>query len=1094
MNDADMRKYIRDLNNGLKAGNATEHTHRPALKTFLEAAYGDIQAINEPKRIECGSPDYQIAKKGGQKGDQKEDAKLTVGYIEAKDIHVDLRAIDRDSNFKNPKTPNGRQLKRYREGLPNLILTNYLEFYLYADGEKRSEACLAKLNSRDEAKRDAVGAKKTADLLEAFMSHSLLKIADPDDLARRMAGLARLIRDAIQDSFDRGEQTKDLNDLYEASKQALDSELKRNDFIHMFTQTLAYGLFAARVNHTEGKIFDREKAVYEIPSSIPFLRKMFHLIVAPELNSAPFVHYVDDLTRLLHNVNMHDLLAEFGRGTGLQDPIMHFYETFLDAYDPELRKKRGVYYTPDAVISYIVRSVDILLKERFDCADGLVNSAGGAGGSRRVLILDPACGTGSFLYAVVNHIREHFETSGRETMWKAYVKERLLPRLFGFELLTAPYAMAHLRLWMQLSALDKPPKQRDQWAYKFADDERLGVYLTNSLEEALLNDEKLSSPLAFFKDETNAADQIKKRLPVMVVLGNPPYSGHSDNTGDWIQGLINDYKEIDGDLLSNTEKALKWLQDDYVKFIRFGQWRIEETGSGILAFITNHSYIDNPTFRGMRKSLLETFDEIYLLDLHGNANKREKAPDGGKDENVFNIRQGVAVSIFVKHESGRKDENGLADVHQADLWGMREKKYEALYRTDVANTEWTQIEPKAPQYFFKKIGDEKLENLWRQWPKINDIMSVNSVGIVTARDKLTIHYTKEGLMDAVRKFAALPTEEAREFFKLRSDARDWKVELAQNDLNDSRLANENAVPILYRPFDTRWTYYTGLSRGFLCMPRPGVMRNMLMRKNIGLMFMRQVSLDGDYTHFAATRYIMEGRVFYSSQGSASIAPLYYLPKEQTSPQGHLPLESWKPNLDNSYIETLEEALRLRFTPDGPGDLSSTFGPEDVFHYIYAVFHSPTYRQRYDAFLRIDFPRVPPISDVGLFRRLVELGRELTLAHLLESRAVRGSFLRFPVSGNYVVESGHPKYVASQERVYISADRGTQKGQYYEGVPPAVWEFQLGGYQPMEKWLKDRRGRALNYDDLTHYELMAASIGETLRLAPLIDEAVGSFFG
>ena len=1082
MNDADIRKYIEELNNGLKAGNATEHTHRPALKTFLEAAYGGIQAVNEPKRIECGSPDYQIAKKGGQ----KEDAKLTVGYIEAKDIHVDLRAIDRDSNFKNPKTANGRQLKRYREGLPNLILTNYLEFYLYADGEKRSEACLAQLDSRNRAKRDAVGAKKTGDLLEAFMSHSLMPIADPDDLARRMAGLARLIRDAIQDSFERGEQTKDLNDLYEASEQTLDPELKRNDFIDMFTQTLAYGLFAARVNHDENDPFDREKAAYEIPSPNPFIQEMFHLIVGPKLSSAPFVHYVDDLTRLLDNVNMHDLLADFGRETGLPDPIMHFYETFLDAYDPQLRKKRGVYYTPDAVISYIVRSVDILLKERFDCADGLVNFAGGTGGSRRVLILDPACGTGSFLYGVVNHIRAHFETSGHAGMWKSYVKDHLLPRLFGFELLTAPYAMAHLRLWMQLSAQDKLPEQRDAWAYEFAQNERIEVYLTNSLQEAKVQQRRLGI-LGAMTDEANAAADIKSQLPVMVVLGNPPYAGHSANKSDWIKERIADYKQIDGEPIK--ERNPKWLNDDYVKFIRFGQWRIENTGSGILAFITNHGYIDNVTFRGMRKNLLETFDEIYLLDLHGNARKGEKAPDGGPDENVFNIQQGVAIGIFVKKERKDGEKKELASVYHADLWGRRSDKYDALKDLDVSKTEWETVEIKEPNFYFKRIGNSETQAEWERWQKINEIMPVNSVGVRTARDNLTIHYTRESLLDALDKFVAMDEEDARSRFNLGRDSQAWNLSLAKNDLIESGLKRENAVPILYRAYDRRFTFYTGKSQGFHARPRPEVMRHMLSGNNIGLLFMRKVSSKVDYSHFGATRCIVEGGALGNDMASA--APLYLLPGEK-SVLNKQAMSVRQPNLDAAFVKRLEEPLRLRFTPDGPGDLSSTFGPEDVFHYIYAVFHSPTYRQRYDAFLRIDFPRVPPISDVGLFRRLVELGRELTQAHLLEGGLQ--SALRFPVSGDNVVESGHPKYVAPQERVYISADRGTQKGQYFEGVSPAVWEFQLGGYQPMEKWLKDRQGRALIFDDLRHYGLMAALIGETLRLAPLIDEAVGSFFG
>ncbi len=1075
--DAAIRDYIKALNANLAKGTAGEHTHRPALKMFIEAAFNDVHAVNEPKRIKCGSPDLQIVKKDA--------AQLTVGYIEAKDIHVDLRAIDRDSGLANPKTLSGKQLKRYREGLPNLILTNYLDFYWYVDSEKRGEACLAQLDGGGRAKRDAVGAKKTSELLKAFTSHSLLKIADPDDLAQRMAGLARLIRDAIQDSFKSDEPPADLQELYEASEQALDPGLKEKDFIDMFTQTLAYGLFAARVNHDEKEPFDRQKAAYEIPSPIPFIQKMFHLIVGPQLNNAPFVHYVNDLTRLLNNVNMHALLADFGRGTGLRDPIMHFYETFLDAYDPELRKKRGVYYTPEAVIGYIVRSVDMLLKERFGCAEGLADSSK-YGDSHRVLILDPACGTGSFLYAVVNHIREHFETSGRAGMWKSYVKEHLLPRIFGFELLTASYAMAHLRLWMQLSALDKTPELRGAWAYEFAQDERLGVYLTNSLQEAKVQQQRLGM-LGAMTDEANAAASVKSQLPVMAVIGNPPYAGESSNKSEWIRDLINDYKQIDGERIK--ERNPKWLNDDYVKFIRFGQWRIEKTGSGILAFITNHGYIDNITFRGMRKSLLETFDEIYLVDLHGNARKGEQAPDGGIDENVFNIQQGVAIGIFVKNERKDGEKKELASVYHADLWGKRESKYQSLHSTDVSNTDWTPVKSKAPDYFLRYF-DEEMEAEWYRYKKVNEIMPVNSVGIATARDSLTIHFTKKEIRETVKAFSSLPSEEARSRFKLPQDTRDWKVALAQRDLIESGLAKKNAVKILYRPFDTRYTYYTDRSRGFLCRPRPKVMRHMLEGNNRGLCIGRsgQAIGPGAWDIVFASQKITDLNLY--RRGGSCLMPLYlYQFDEASKGQAHLLPEPRQPNLDPAFVKQLEETLRLRFTPEGPGDLKETFGPEDVFHYIYAVFYSPTYRSRYDAFLRIDFPRVPPISDVGLFRRLVELGRELTQAHLLEGGLQ--SKLGFPVDGDYVVESRHPKYVASQERVYISANRGDQKGQYFEGVSPAVWEFQLGGYQPMQKWLKDRQGRALSFDDLTHYGRMAASLAETLRLAPLVDEAIAA---
>src|SRR5947209_5208683 len=426
---------------------------------------------------------------------------------------------------------------------------------------------------------------------------------------------------------------------------------------------------------------------------------------------------------------MEAVLADFGRHTRREDPIVHFYETFLAQYDPKLKELRGVYYTPEPVVSYIVRSVDSLLRTHFDCPDGLADTSSVSStyidengetqsiSSPRVLLLDPACGTGTFLYNVIEHIRENYRQSGNAGMWSGYVREHLLPRLFGFELLMAPYAVAHLKLGMQLAALDLPKEERSNWTYDFASDERLGVYLTNTLEQAFSRSKLLLG--GFISDEANEAARVKQDYPVMVVLGNPPYSGHSANKGEWVTDLLHgddgrsgkkvgNYFEVDGKSLG--ERNPKYLNDDYVKFIRFAQWRIEQTGYGILAFITNHGYLDNPTFRGMRQSLMQSFDEIYVLDLHGNSKKKERSPDGSKDENVFDIQQGVAIGIFVKRQ-GNRNTSHMATVRHADLWGVREvyekvgqgqklvgDKYYWLVENDIKTTQWTKLEPQAPFY------------------------------------------------------------------------------------------------------------------------------------------------------------------------------------------------------------------------------------------------------------------------------------------------------------------------------------------------------------------------------------------------------------
>ena len=677
MTPADFRAYISKLRDSLSRGDATEHTHRPALQALLETTNG-IAATNEPKRIACGAPDFAVTKAVSNP--------LTIGYIEAKNIGIALDSIEQDSNRAQPATDNGQQLKRYRSALPNLILTNYTEFRWYVDGERRTIARLAEPDSAGHLTPTDSGIGQTGLLLSDFLSRSPEPIADSEELAHRLARLAHIIRDVVRQSFIAGEVSQDVRDLYEASKQALVPDLDTDAFADMFAQTLAYGLFAARVNQDPAQRFHRRDAGYQIPRTNPFIRRIFGMVAGPNLDNEPFVSFVDDLTQLLGNADMVAVLADFGKRSVRQDPIMHFYETFLAAYDPALRERRGVYYTPEPVISYIVRSVDILLREKFGCQEGLADytkteyeADDGAGGvaertSHRVLVLDPACGTGSFLYTVIDHIREHYRNTGRGGMWSSYVKDHLLPRMFGFELLMAPYAMAHLKLGMQLAAQDMPDEQRTDWAYKFDDNERLGVYLTNSLEQAEQQTATMFGPLRVIAEEANAAAEVKRDLPIMVVLGNPPYSGHSANKGEWIGKLIDDYKQVDGQPLG--ERNPKWLQDDYVKFIRFGQWRIQQSGSGILAFITNHAWLSNPTFRGMRQQLLDTFTDIYLLDLHGNSHTKERSPDGGVDENVFDIQQGVAIAIFVKAPG----KQGPAKMHHADLWGTQDTKYAGPFR------------------------------------------------------------------------------------------------------------------------------------------------------------------------------------------------------------------------------------------------------------------------------------------------------------------------------------------------------------------------------------------------------------------------------
>jgi predicted helicase len=1072
--------YFADLQGEYSKGVATEHSYRPALKTLLESLEADKEreVTNEPKRIACGAPDYLIARRTSS-------ATYTVGHVEAKDVGVGLDRIERDSDRVEPGTKEGQQFKRYREALPNLILTDYLEFRHYVDGKLRETARLATPGPGGKLAKDDAGEMRVRELLTYFLTRQPEHITRAEDLARRMAYLTRLIRNRIVLDFEEDTASPMLRRWRETLARVLIADLnqpqKKDEFADMFAQTLAYGLFSARTMDVTPGDFTRREAQELIPATNPFLRDFFYDITGHKLKDEAFAGFVDDLAALLANTDMDAVLSTFGKRTRQEDPVIHFYETFLAAYDPKLREARGVYYTPEPVVQYIVRSVDHLLKTRFGLRDGLADRSKiqvenhdpnlRVQGSRemrktrdvhRVLVLDPACGTGTFLYAAVDLIRQRFMDRGDAGDWSDYVRLHLLPRIFGFELLMAPYAVAHFKLGLQLAGRDLPEEQRVQWAYDFSADERLRVYLTNTLEEA---HEYGNLPLFVegVARESIEANEVKRDLPIMVVMGNPPYSGHSTNTGEWISGLLRgrdsqtnqptgNYFEVDGAPLG--ERNPKWLNDDYVKFIRFAQWRIEQTGAGILAFISNNGYLDNPTFRGMRQSLMQTFTDIYLLDLHGNSKKKETAPDGSKDENVFDIQQGVAIGLFVK-ERGKQ---GRATVHHADLWGTRETKYRTLLEEYCLTTQWTETKPVLPFYLFVPQNVSIREEYESNW-SVNDILPVHTVGVVTGQDSKTIAMTRTEAEDLANQLG-IPVSEV--------------------------------TPILYRPFDIRYIVYNAT---VVTRPRLQVMRHMLTDSNLALISARSNKSENP-DHFLCCRFLVETKCGEATTQSATF-PLYLYPntKQTAFDTGEAGGKGGRRhNLNPAFIAAFEKALGLTFVPDGKGTHNGVFGPEDVFHYMYAVFHSPTYRQRYAEFLKIDFPRLPLTSYGFLFRTLCELGERLVALHLMEAEGT-GPVPSYPVKGDNRVEGVRYSEV-HRENVYRHVERVDTEGQvwinktqYFDGVPPRVWEFHIGGYQVAEKWLKDRKGRVLTYDDREHYKRIIAALGETASIMQRIDKEI-----
>jgi predicted helicase len=1016
-----INNYISSLQKELATRNTTEHTHRPAFKALIESLDKGVTATNEPGRIKCGAPDFVVTK-----------GVLTIGYIEAKDIGKSLDEAKKTE-----------QLTRYRESLSNLILTNYLEFRWYVDGDLRLVANLGTSAKDGKIKRSKTGVEEVGELISGFLVNKAEAIGTPRDLAIRMARLAHMIRNLIVNAFENEEETGGLHTQLEAFRDNLIPDLSVEYFADMYAQTIAYGLFAARCTSNKGMSFTRLDAAQNLPRTNPFLRKLFQYIAGYDLDDR-IAWLVDDLAQVLAQADMEAVLKDFGKHSGKEDPVVHFYETFLKEYDEKIREMRGVYYTPEPVVSYIVRSIDHLLKTCFNKPQGLADD--------NTLILDPATGTATFLYMVINEIRQSF--AGQEGMWNDYVAGKLLKRIFGFELLMAPYAVAHLKLGLLLK----------ETGYKFHSDERLHIYLTNTLDEAFKHSETLFAQ--WISEEANAAAEIKKEKPIMVVLGNPPYSKSSANKGIYIEQLMERYK-----VAVRQERNIQPLSDDYIKFIRFAHDRIERTEYGIVGMITNNSYLSGLIHRGMREELMKTFDEIYILNLHGSALLGEGTHNEGKDENVFDIRQGVAIILLARMINHKE----ATEVHYADLWGSRESKYKILVESYTETTPWSVLKPSSPSYFFIP-RDSEFKHEYDSYLGLTDIFQIHSSGIKTHRDHFVIDCDPSFLRKRITGFRdmTLNDDEVKEHFGLK-DTGSWKVANARAAICDDNDWEKAFAECLYRPFDTRHIYY---HKAVIDRPRPEVMRHILVGENKGLVVDRTTSVDIPFTHVFTTRFPIDVRVLPDYGGAPFVFPLYLYPAE-----GEMQFDGGKrrSNLKPDFATDVSDKLGLEFIEDGRGDLEETFGPEDIFNYAYAIFHSPTYRSRYAEFLKIDFPRLPMTSDKELFRLLAAKGAELVALHLMESPVLNNLVTRYPVTGDNSVEK--VTYDANNQRVYIN------KTQYFEGVPPEVWNFHIAGYQVCQKWLKDRKGRTLTYDELTHYQKVIVALKETIRLMATIDELI-----
>lgn len=957
--------YVKSISSKFSHEETSEMGYRTDFELLIQGIFEQIKVrrIDHDARTKDGNkPDFVVL-----------NGEIPILYIEAKDIGVNLDKVEKSE-----------QMARYF-GYANLVLTDYTEFRFYRNGVSYGEPI--KIANFDSKTRTITPIQENFELaaktLIDFTQSHREPIKSGNHLAKIMGGKAQRIRDNVRHFVSlESEQNQEILRVYSAIKQMLVHDLTLEAFSDMYSQTLVYGLFVARYYDETPDTFSRQEARDLVPASNPFLRHFFDHIAGPNFDKR-LSYIVDELCVVFQHADIKQLIEEY---MGDADPVIHFYEDFLKEYDADLRKKMGAYYTPLPVVRFIVRAVDHILQKDFNLPSGISDTSKLPNGKHRVQILDPAVGTGTFISATIRAIYEHLEKTGQKGRWPSYVHNDLLPRLHGFELMMAPYTIAHLKLSLAF-------KKTGFWKFH----RRLGIYLTNSLEQSSQQQDLMSFGFAeSIAEEAKEADKIKNETPIMVVIGNPPYSISSSNKGDWILNLIEVYK------IGLREKNIQSLSDDYIKFIRFAENFVEKNGSGIVAMITNNTFVDGIMLRQMRKHLLETFDEIYILDLHGNSKKKEKAPDGGKDENVFAIQQGVSINIFVRKNEKKEK---LADVYHSELFGKRETKFDKLNQSEMGNVKWKKIKCDKPYYFFAP-KDFSAREEYEEGCRLDELFIIDTSGVKTHND-------------------------------------DELVSFNQFETNNYSYS--------YRPFDKRWIEYD-LKK--VVRHRFSVMKHLINHENLVLISGRQGQVVGGmiWNLVYISSNIVDTNIFY--RGGGIVFPLYLYTE------------------DGSKTLNLKEEMLVKIKK-----IVGETTPEEIFDYIYAVLHSPTYREKFKEFLKIDFPRVPYPKDATDFKRLVKFGSELRSLHLLESSKVSQFITTYPVAGSDVVE----KITYKDGNVFINAE------QYFGNVPEIAWNFFIGGYQPAQKWLKDRKGRTLTNEDIEHYQQIIVVLMETDRIMKEIDQ-------
>ncbi|TXE88116.1 N-6 DNA methylase [Campylobacter volucris] len=1025
--------------------NDKEHTHRTALENLLLAIkdtqdkQNKIHIKQEPNNDKegNGAPDFLITKDF-----------LTLGYIENKRVNANLDAIIQSN-----------QILKYTKLSPNIILTDYLKFILLNLNDKNEiiickEVKICSLGEiKSVIKNQSLLETKTQELNELFAIF-FSKIPNPINSALEFANHLSLRTRILKDELLLSNENEALISLFNTFKQTLYKELSYEEFCDSFAQTLTYSLFLAKLNNNTTKEIDLNNAKKFIPKSFPLIRAMSGFLDDSFENLESIKWLLEEIINIINHIDITSIIKELNKASEKdlfnrnilsthKDPYLHFYETFLASYDPKLREVRGVYYTPAPVVNFIINAIDEVLKQDFNHKKGLSEAL-----DKNITLLDFATGTGTFLLEAFKKALEPISNKSLK-----YNPKALLNKFCGFEFLIAPYTIAHLKISQSF---------KEEFNSALNDDESLKIALTNTLYSKSISKEQYNQntlfTLADLTKEFKKAQKIKEEQ-ILIITGNPPYSGASSNKGlyedeikisyglepskanlnDEQKRYINLYFQEKTKQNTSTFKAIyekhkleneknpKWLLDDYVKFIRFAQSKIDSQESGIFAFISNNGFLDNPTFRGMRYSLMQSFDKIYILNLHGDTRKKEKAPDGSKDENVFDIMQGVSINIFIKQNAKTKN----TKIYYYDLYGKRKNKYEFLYENDLNSIEWTLVKNNEPFYLFLPQNNDLLEE-YNKGISVKDIFMLSSVGIVSAKDSILISTNTEKLKQQIYSYY-------NEF--------------------DKKYIKE----IAYRPFDTQKIYFDieKIER-----PRIETMEHFLENENIGLICDRGTKLDN-----ISNIFISDTIIDLHLVGSGSyIFPLYLYPTTRSKKFLKKESPNFKEENFTSKIENFKESFRI-FIDDF---YKEKFSPKDILGYIYAVLFHKNYREKYLDFLKIDFPKIPFVKDKKTFKKLSKLGLKLIDLHLLKDEELDSSvgeaLIKNTKNKNLKIEK--IKYDKTTKELFIN------ENLYFNEVSPEIYEFKIGGYAVLDKYLKSHKEEEIDH---AHFTLIIQTLDATLKI-------------